>query len=144
MICKHFNLSYLQVRDELTLWEYLPLLAVAADEEEREPYDEAVTTAIAFHDPKRLKHWKFSSPDKAGTKSSGKSAVIGTMLSLVQGQITEPITDTERISKAEEYVKATGKVAAYLDKEGRLFDKEGKPTEKTPLTFVIPLELPVQ
>lgn len=132
------------MRDDLTLWEYIPLLAVAADEEELEPYNDAVTTAIAFHDPKRLKKWKFSSADKAGTRPSGKSATVETMLALVQGRVTETLSNEERIHKAEDYANATHRVIAYRDREGRLLNKEGNPVEKTPITWVIPLEQPTQ
>lgn len=145
MICQHFNLSYIQIRDDLTLWEYLPLLAIAADEEEIKPYNEAVTAAIAYHDPKRIKRWKFSSADKAGTRNTGgKGSVIAAMLQMAGEKMTTPSSNEERIHRAEEYALATHRTPAYQDREGRLLDKDGKVVEKTPLTLVIPLELPHQ
>ena len=49
-----------------------------------------------------------------------------------------------RNGAAEEYAAATGRTVGYLDGEGRLWDKDGNPTEKTPLTLVIPLKPPIQ
>jgi hypothetical protein len=87
--------------------------------------------------PKKLRRsWKWATPDKAGTASIdptdvGKS-IIAFAASLTGG-------DLRASGSAEEYARATGRVIAYRDKTGRLFNKEGQPVEKTDRTMVVNL-----
>jgi len=119
------------------LWEYYCLLAEALDAEELEEYNEAVLTAIAFHNPKKLKNWKWASADKAGTVRTGRQGVAETIANVVWEHTKGDIRPT---GQAEEFARVTGRPLAYMDKAGNLFDAEGNPTERTPLTIIVRME----
>ena len=128
VICKHFNMSYLDIRDNLSMTEYYCLLAEALDAEELEPYSSMVNMATAFHDPKRLRNYKWQSPDKAGTLPLyyGDSAdvaartVVGAAL---KGGATKP--KKAKIEHLLEYAKRSGKTVVYQMEDGRFKDEEG-------------------
>lgn len=94
--------------------------------------------ALAYHAPKKIHKWKWSSIDQAGTK--GFDAVTGKMtmtdafiglLGKAGGQVGNGSVD--------EYVKATGRPVAYRALDGSIVDIEGNPVQRTPDHIILRL-----
>jgi hypothetical protein len=128
MICQHFNLSWIEVRDELNLYEYYVLLAEALDAQELDDHRVASLQAIAFHNPKGVKRWKWSSPDKAGTKSTHSSNPFAAMAAFAMQQTGGVL---KKMSDPSMYADATGQTLLFVDNKGNHFDRQGKPAFKT-------------
>jgi hypothetical protein len=141
LICKHFNLSWLDLQRNLNWGEYTCLLAEAMDAEELERYYWWINSQ---QDPKK---WRWSSPDKAGTEPI--LPVYQQSLDLAPLFIGN-ITYEERHNKAIDFAKATGRPIvymtpdkAYYDESGNqvmLFDTFGKPTKLHSIAVVIPVK----
>lgn len=130
-------MSYAELTDRVDIFTYYCLLAEALDAEELEEYNHAAMTAIAFHKPGKINKWKWSSPDRAGTKPSGTQEITNSIAGFVVKQTGGRV---EANGSAEEFARVTGRPLAYVDEAGNLFDSLGNPTEKTPSTIVIPMQ----
>lgn len=124
MICKHFNLSYIGVRDDIDLYEYWQLLATAYKAEELEDYNMASLVAIGVNDPKRLKRWKFSDPDLSGKVKGNPGETMARMAQLLSGGDMTPN------GSAIERARATGRRIIYVVAENQYIDEQGNPTER--------------
>ncbi len=134
-------MSWLEVRDDLSLSEYICLLADAFDSEELEglrDHNMIMGIALAFNKPKKLKKWKFTSIDKAGTSPVYKgeqnvAAGLASMaVTLAKGQI-QASPNTYIIERA----KATGRRIIYMDEYGNYFHEDGSEANREPMDRVI-------
>lgn len=128
LICKHFNLPWTTIRDDLSWSDYYCLLAVALDAEELAKYEFIGMT----HGSDALKKWKWTSIDEAGTKplpeampnqpADQLSSFVSTLLAAQTGDST-----LRQTGSAEMYAQATGRRIGYVvdaDK-GIVVDEEG-------------------
>lgn len=130
MICDHFNLSWLDIENDLTFEQYYCLLAVALDADELEQYH----TAVLYHGKEAAKKWKWASPDKAGT--------VPSMAQLRREN--SPLVDKQQEALALNYFnafgqmvgdnasgdmssfeQATGRTLVYRQADGSIVDKNG-------------------
>lgn len=139
LICKHFNLSWTDLRDDICWGDYMCLLATALDAEEREDYKFVMFT----HGSDAVKKWKWQSSDKGGTvkvDKKDKNDVNSTMLNFAQNW--QMITTGQRgplkaTGSAELYAEVSGRPIGYLTKEGLLVDKQGNSIEKTDYMIIV-------
>lgn len=134
LICKHFNMSWIQVRDELTLYEFYPLLAESLDAEELDDYNLATMVAIGVNDPKRLKKWNWASSDRAGTRSSISGNPFATL-----AQFAAAGGDLSAKSDPFAFAKHTGRRIVFFDAEGNHFDEAGESVEPAKDDFRLPI-----
>ena len=144
LICKHFNISYIDLRDDIGYFDYLCLLAEALDAEELEDldrYNEVVNTALAFHRPKKIKKHKWTSIDKAGTEPifEGQGGVGLGILNFVaaHGGLDEK-GDIRVNGDVNDFESATGRQLIYPDGKGGYIDKAGNPVRRTRNTILVP------
>lgn len=144
MICKHFNLPWTTVRDDLDYFEYVILLAEALDAEELADYNFAVLTAIAFNAPKQIKKWKWQSPDRAGTRETGtKPAAEGLAkmaLSLSGGKLQG--ANELALQRAFERARSSGRPLIFMDNDGNYYTPDWQPAERTRNSIVIRVDKP--
>ncbi len=138
-MCKHFNLTYIDIRDDLSWAEYICILAESLDAEEIEElqsHNQIVGVATAFHQPKKLKKWEWSSPDRAGTRGLGKQNVATGLASFAL-QIAEGKIQAGPSTHLIERAKATGRRVIYQTPDMQYFDEQGTPTERQSLDLII-------
>jgi len=128
LICKHFNLPWTTIRDDLSWSDYYCLLAVALDAEELAAYEYVMMT----HGSDAVKKWKWQSIDEAGTKplpetlpdqpAEKLSSFVATLLAAQTGDSTLRPTGS-----AEMYAKATGRRIGYVVdiEQGIIVDENG-------------------
>ncbi len=141
-------MSWSDIRDDLSLAEYLCLLSEAFDAEEIEDlktHNLAVATAIAFHAPKKIKKWRWQTPDRAGTRSVGgqKEVAVGLaamVLSVNKDVLKKGKLEASHPSLIMERAKATGRPLVWMDSNYNYFDKDGNPTERDKLALVIKMD----
>lgn len=120
-------MSYLDLKYDVSLPEYYRLYAEALDSIEiksLERHNLAVSIALAFHKPKKLK-WKWSSLDHAGTRSIGNGK-IGNGLIAALAQVASDTRSQAIKGNASEFVKATGRLVLYKVEDGTLIDHNGQ------------------
>lgn len=122
------------MRDNIDLFEYWCLLAEALDAEELEEYNEVALNAIAFHDPKRLKKWKWQSHDHAGTKNVSQNPAA----SLMEMVYVATAGDIRPMGNIYEYAQTSGREIVYRTREGTYVNKDGQPIERQPGMLVVP------
>lgn len=108
-------MSYVQVRDEIDLYEYWKLLAIACANEERDDFTFANLVAIAVNDPKKIKRLK---PATTGGSDRPEDFLVG-MVAAMGG--------TKPSGTAEEFARATGRRIIYATPTGYV-DEQGQPT----------------
>lgn len=110
------------------------MLATALDAEELEDYNFTSLVYTAVNHPKGLKHWKWQSPDQAGTKEVGDptNSVINLAASLTGGNIKATGT-------AEKWEKATGRVIGWMDDSGNIYTRSGELISKDDADMVLPM-----
>lgn len=113
-------MSYVQVRDNLDLYEYWKLLAVACEAEERADYNFASLVNIGFNNPKAIKKLR---PDTSVT-ANPVNFLTGLAASMSDGEEIKP-TGTP-----EDYARHTGRRiiyatdSGYVDEAGNLTTRE--------------------
>jgi hypothetical protein len=136
MICEQFNMSYIQVRDDIDLHEYWQLLAVAYDADEREDHNFASLVAIAVNNPKKLRNWKYATPDKAGTRPESNDVtqtLVGFALMNAGGNFQGNTGDMTA------FAQYTGRRIIHMVGENTFIDQSGEIVEKTRDDLVLPL-----
>ncbi len=118
------------------------MLAEAFDAEELEDLDRhnrTIEAAIAFHAPKKIKKWKWRSPDKAGTLilGEGKKAVASG-LAVMALQLGKGKIDAGPSSFIYERARVTGRRIIFMDPVTlEHFNEDGSPTAREPLDLII-------
>jgi len=100
------------------------------DAEEREDYDLAMVFAIAQHNPKYLKRWKFSrtSLNSGQTLISQQDAPSG--LAALALHITKGKLEAGPETYVFERAKSQGRRVIYMDRQMNYYDLDWKPTER--------------
>jgi hypothetical protein len=111
LICRHFNLSWLNVRDDLDMSDYTCLLAVALKQDERRQYEWWVNSR---QDPKKFKFTE----DKSNPFDK-IFALATKMGGIIKGS---PV----------DYIKATMSDYVFIDKEHKFYNKRREPIEFNP------------
>lgn len=121
MICKFFNISILELDNEIEYGQYFCLLAEALDAEELEAYEKYL---YAGGDKRK---WKWSSPDKAGTEIYRKASdrVTDSLLQFGQQVFKMDVTNMPR-GRSREFAKHTGRRLVLMNPDGVLFDETGQ------------------
>lgn len=132
LVCDHYNLSYLEVREELTWFEYTVLLLHSLDAEEQRDYTLATMMAIGFHNPKHIKKlWRDHKRSTVRRGGNVAESIATFALQHSGGQI-------QATGQVESFANATGRPIAYRLSDGQIVDKDGKPVIRTPETIVVP------
>lgn len=117
------------------------MLAEALDAEELEHYH----TASLYHGKEVAKKWKWASKDKAGTEQlpevqrRSSDIVNNPMTEVIIKQYLGDIDNDERLRRARDFCRSTGKQIAYRTPDGQIIDGDGKIIEKTPDLFIVPI-----
>lgn len=126
-------MSWSELRDNVDLYEYWCLLAEAMDADELEDFNLAHMVYIGVNDPKRLKKWKWSSPDRAGTRP----LAINPAASVTRFLTKDLRMNLKPTGSGLEYARATGREVVYADEEGHLFDDQLNPLIERPKDAVV-------
>jgi hypothetical protein len=122
------------VRDDLSLSEYIVLLAEAFDAEELErlrDHNLMMGIAVGFNKPRKLPKWKWTSIDKAGTApivrgTTGAAQGIANMALLMSKGKLEASPNTYIYERA----KATGRRLIYMDEQMNYYDEQGNSIDR--------------
>lgn len=129
-------MSYVDLKYDITLWEYYCMLAEAAEARRDEDFSQAQISAIAYHNPKYLKRWQ-RDIKKQRQVGVGKEAMANSLVSFAMAAAGGDMRPT---GNAIEFARATGRPIAYQQLDGSLLDEAGNPTERNALTIIIPVE----
>lgn len=128
-------MSWVDLRDDLTLFEYYCLLAESLDAEELEDHNTASLVAIGVNNPKAIKKWKWALPDKAGTRpGAGPGSALVNAATLLSGG------KMKASGKMQEFANATGRPFAYRMQDGSLVDVDGNTVKQTPEMVIEPFK----
>ena len=120
-------MSYIQVRDDIDLYEYWKLLAIACGNEEQEDFNFANLVAIAVNDPKKIKRLK---PASIETATKPTDFLVGMVAAM---------GNTKPTGSASEFARATGRRIIYATPAGYI-DENGQPVmrERNDLVLMQP------
>jgi hypothetical protein len=122
------------VRDDLSLSEYIVLLAEAFDAEELDrlkDHNLMMGIAVGLVKPKKLPKWKWSSIDKAGTAPIGRGttgvaqSIAGMAMIMSKGEL-----EASPSTYIYERAKATGRRLIYMDEEMNYYDEHGNSIDR--------------
>lgn len=117
------------MRDDLSLSEYNILLAEAFDAEELDAlaeHNRTVGTMLAFNAPRKIKKWKWSSIDKAGTVGTSTRAAADGISALAFSALSK-MKSKELVASGSIRARAdaTGRRIIYMDDDPGNFDETG-------------------
>lgn len=129
MVCKHFNIPWTYLRDDISITDYLALLVTSMEAEENERYVEGVITSIAFNNPKGLK--KLKPKHKRISHKNPADSLAAFALMATRGNLAS--------SKGSPHELAgwTGRAVVYLGDDGLLRDVDGQVVAKDPTRQVV-------
>lgn len=134
MLWEKFGVDKYYFETQITYPEYIKMTAAALDIEELEYYKEYILAGG------EAKKFKWSSPDRAGTKPyGGSSKALG--LSPFIMKLAESGAVHKSADGAFSIAKAQGRRVVYVDSAGQAWDEAGNKTKRTMDDFPLPITL---